>query len=90
MTVTIIITQLQIDISPGVNMTFINNHAAESGGGIFVEFPAIRYTTSIFNRHCFLQYNHPTEGRDIPPQEWKVNEIIPYCLMNTCMNTFKF
>ena len=54
-------------------MTFANNYAEEAGGGIHVEFPAIRYTTTIFNRLCFLQYNHPTEGRDFPPQEWQVN-----------------
>ena len=66
-------------------MTLINNYAAESGGGIFVEFPAIRYTTTIFNRHCFLQYNHPTKGRDIPPQEWKVTELYEII---TCVQVF--
>lgn len=58
-----------LEISPGVNMTFINNVAMESGGGIYVEFPPIRFVVDIFNRLCFLQYSDGT-GTDVPPQEW--------------------
>lgn len=52
-------------------MMFIDNHANESGGGIYVEFPPIRFVIDIFNRLCFLQYNDE-EGIDVPPQEWQV------------------
>ena len=57
-------------------MTFINNRAAESGGGIYVEFPPIRFVIDIFNRLCFLQYKDDS-GNDIPPQEW-VSSLIKY------------
>ena len=52
-------------------MSFTNNEARESGGGIYVEFPPIRFVVDIFNRLCFVQYNDQT-GRDVPPQEWEV------------------
>lgn len=51
-------------------MTFINNSAGLSGGGMYVSFPAIRYTTTIFNRLCFLQYNSPN-ALDTPPHLWE-------------------
>ena len=51
-------------------MTFLDNHASESGGAIYVEFPPIRFVIDIFNRLCFLQYNDG--GSDVPPQEWQV------------------
>ena len=57
-------------------MTFINNYASESGGGIYVEFPPIRFVIDIFNRLCFLQYND-NSGNDIPPQNW-VSSLIKY------------
>lgn len=52
-------------------MTFYNNIATESGGGIYVEFPPIRFVVDIFNRLCFLQYNDGS-GIDRPPQNWIV------------------
>lgn len=66
-----ILSSFQLQISPGVKMTFINNSAQESGGGIYVEFPPVRFVVDIFNRLCFLQYSDGT-GRDVPPQEWEV------------------
>ena len=59
-------------ISYNVNMTFQENIAMESGGGIYVEFPPIRFVVEIFNRLCFLQYNNGS-GIDAPPQEWNVS-----------------
>ena len=60
-------------------MIFEENEATESGGGIYVEFPPIRFIVDIFNRLCFLQYK-ATSGRDVPPQEWKVRaEMCTYC-----------
>ena len=53
---------------------FLNNTASESGGGIYVEFPPIRFVVDIFNRLCFLQYNDGT-GVDIPPQDWVVSHV---------------
>lgn len=58
-----------------MNMTFANNVATESGGGIYVEFPPIRFVVDIFNRLCFLQYNDGS-GIDFPPQDWNVSQII--------------
>lgn len=55
-------------------MTFINNKANESGGGIFVEFPPIRFVIDVFNRLCFIQYNDGTR-QDVPPQDWVVSLI---------------
>ena len=34
-----------------------------------MSFPAIRYTTTIFNRLCFLQYTSPN-AIDVPPYQW--------------------
>ena len=62
---------LQLQIHPGVSMTFLGNTALESGGGIYVEFPPVRFVVDIFNRLCFLQYSDGT-GSDVPPQEWQV------------------
>ena len=62
---------LQIEVGPGVNMSFINNTATMSGGGLHVTFPAIRYTIALFNRLCFLQYNDFT-AIDVPPHQWQV------------------
>ncbi|CAI7990699.1 hypothetical protein GBAR_LOCUS524 [Geodia barretti] len=59
-----------LELSPGTNISFTNNVARESGGGIYVEFPPIRFVVDIFNRLCFLQYRDPS-GRDIPPQDWE-------------------
>ena len=56
-------------------MSFTNNNARESGGGIYVEFPPIRFVVDIFNRLCFLQYNDQT-GRDVPPQDWVYTLIL--------------
>ena len=53
-------------------MTFSNNVASESGGGIYVDFPPIRFIIDIFNRLCFLQYNDGS-GKDVEPQEWEVS-----------------
>ena len=53
-------------------MTFYNNTVTESGAGIYVEFPPIRFVVDIFNRLCFLQYNDGT-GMDHPPQDWDVS-----------------
>ena len=53
-------------------MTFSNNVASESGGGIYVDFPPIRFIIDIFNRLCFLQYNDGS-GLDVAPQEWEVS-----------------
>ena len=65
---------LQLEIGPGLNMTFYNNTATESGAGIYVEFPPIRFVVDIFNRLCFLQYNDGS-GTDHPPQNWIVSWI---------------
>lgn len=65
---------LQIEIGPGVKLTLVNNTAKMSGGGIYVVFPAIRYTTTIFNRLCFLQYKSP-DNQDIPPHQWQVCKL---------------
>lgn len=56
-------------------MLFMNNTATESGGGIYVEFPPIRFVIDIFNRLCFLQYSNGS-GTDIPPQDWEVLHIL--------------
>ncbi|XP_019851702.1 PREDICTED: uncharacterized protein LOC109581757 [Amphimedon queenslandica] len=58
-----------LEVTPNLNMTFLNNYASESGGAIYVEFPPIRFVIDIFNRLCFLQYNDG--GSDVPPQEWE-------------------
>ena len=60
---------LQIIIRPGVNLTFLSNSAILTGGGIHVSFPAIRYTTTIFNRLCFIQYSSQ-RTTDMPPHKW--------------------
>ncbi len=52
-------------------MTLMNNTGVTSGGGIHLSIPAIRYTTTIFNQLCFLQYKDPG-NQDIPPHEWEV------------------
>ena len=56
-------------------MTFVNNTATESGGGIYVEFPPIRFVVDIFNRLCFLQYSDGSE-QDVPPQNWAVSVCV--------------
>ncbi len=66
----ILVFILQIEITPGVNMSFIGNSAELTGGAIHVTFPAIRYTTTIFNRLCFLQYQ-TTVAFDVPPHQWE-------------------
>lgn len=71
----ILIISLQLEVRPNVALMFVNNTAEETGGAIHVTFPAIRYTTDIFNRLCFIQYNNPT-GRDLPPHRWQVCIII--------------
>ncbi len=66
-------------------MVFEDNEATESGGGIYVEFPPIRFVVDIFNRLCFLQYTD-SSGVDVPPQEWKVCHICVYmCDCNVCV-----
>ena len=65
---------MQLEISPNVTMLFLNNLATESGGGIYVEFPPIRFVIDIFNRLCFLQYSDASET-DIPPQDWEVLHV---------------
>ena len=52
-------------------MMFDSNIVKESGGGIYVEFPPIRFVVDIFNRLCFLQYNDGM-GTDVAPQDWEV------------------
>ena len=54
-----------------MKMMFRDNVAEESGGGIYVEFPPIRFVIDIFNRLCFLQYRDES-GRDVAPQDWDV------------------
>ena len=36
----------QLEISPKTEITFKDNVATEAGGGLYVEFPPIRYTNS--------------------------------------------
>ena len=67
-------------------MTFENNYASESGGGIYVEFPPIRFVIDIFNRLCFLQYNDET-GIDKPPQDWLVGSIVVAMRINSLLLT---
>lgn len=69
----------QLEVSDHVNMMFSDNVATESGGGIYVEFPPIRFVVDIFNRLCFLQYNNDS-GIDVPPQEWDVSHTHLSCL----------
>ena len=59
-----------MDLSPGVDITFVGNRAQESGGAIYALFPLIRFSVTILNRLCFIQFNDGS-GRDIPPQDWK-------------------
>ena len=54
-----------------LSLLFTNNFARESGGGVYVEFPPIKFTIDIFNHLCFLQYRDPL-GRDIPSQDLEV------------------
>ena len=70
-----------------MNMTFINNSATESGGGIYVEFPPIRFVVDIFNRLCFLQYSDGS-GQDVPPQEWAVSVCACACVC-VCVCVFE-
>ncbi len=63
----------QLEVRPNVNLTFFGNSAGETGGAIHVTFPAIRYTTDIFNRLCFIQYRDP-QGGDHPPHLWEVSQ----------------
>ncbi len=69
-----------MEVSDDVTMNFTDNIASESGGGIYVEFPPIRFVVDIFNRLCFLQYNNGSansSGVDVPPQQWNVSVATP-------------
>ena len=74
-----------MDLSPGVDISFIGNRAQESGGAIYALFPLIRFSVTILNRLCFIQFNDGS-GRDVPPQDWK-NHVHHNCsYIPTCYN----
>ena len=66
-----LVCDVQIELSPGVNLSLAYNTATMSGGGIHVTTPPIRHTANFFNRLCFLQYLSPS-GTDTPPSQWQV------------------
>lgn len=50
---------MQLEISPNTSITFLENEATESGAGIYVEFPPIRYSgPHSQSTHCRLAYNY--------------------------------
>ena len=60
---------LQLNLHEGVEVNFTNNSVDESGAGIYVDFPPIRFVIEFFNRLCFIQYVDGS-GTDVEPSLW--------------------
>ena len=59
----------QLRLHPGIILNFTNNTVSESGAGIYVDFPPIRFVIEFFNRLCFIQYSDGG-SEDVAPQDW--------------------
>ena len=58
-----------VSVSPGVNLTFLNNSAFVKGGAIYALLTSRRDILS--SRNCFLQYKTDT----LHPNDWDVNFV---------------
>lgn len=65
----ILFRSLQLNLHREVEINFTNNVVDESGAGIYVDFPPIRFVIEFFNRLCFIQYVDDS-GTDVSPSFW--------------------
>ena len=78
-----LICSIQLNLHPGVEISFTNNVVNESGAGIYVDFPPIRFVIEFFNRLCFIQYVDATDS-DVPPSSWVSGQSVAGHNLDTC------
>ena len=64
---------MQLLVSPGAKMNFINN-IAYIGGAIYAFSLPVVFENYIWNRLCIIQYNDP-ELEDVPIENWQVRSL---------------